>query len=104
VGAARAGGGTSRAAAAVSSGGLRRQRGSSGGRQSSVACSGKASRKGLRRWASAGATRGVQERQGEASGGVAQRPAATLLRGKGGAEEEEGGRGRQGLRCKLQKL
>jgi hypothetical protein len=56
-----------------------------------VACSGKASGVALRRWASSRATRGGQERQGEASGSTARRPAAALLRGGGGAEEEEGG-------------
>jgi hypothetical protein len=40
---------------------------------------------------------------GGALGGAARRPAAALLRGRGRAEEEEKG-GRQGLRCKLQKL
>jgi hypothetical protein len=68
-----------------------------------VACSGKASKKGLRLWASAGATRAGQERQGEASGGTAQRPTAALLCGRGGAEEEEGG-GAPGAAVKFQKL
>jgi hypothetical protein len=53
VGATRVENGTGRAAAAVSGGGLPRQRGSSsGGRQSVVACSGRASRREVRRWAS----------------------------------------------------
>jgi hypothetical protein len=80
VGAARAGGGTGRATAVVSGGGLRRQGGGSVGRQSGVACSGKASKKRLRRWASSGLTRGGQERQEglerrgtTASGGAAAR-------------------------------
>jgi hypothetical protein len=42
-------------------------------------------------WSGAGA--------GVASGGTARRPAAALRRGRGEAEEEEGGR--QGLNCKL---
>jgi hypothetical protein len=66
--------------------------------------SGKASRKGLRRWANSGATRGGQERQGRASGSAAWQPVAALLHGREGTEEEEGEGGRQGLRCKLQKL
>jgi hypothetical protein len=64
--------------------------GSGGG----VARSGKASRREVRRWAGLGATRGVQGRQVGASGGAARRPAATLRRGRGEAEEEEGGNAR----------
>jgi hypothetical protein len=71
VGAARVGGGTGKAAAAVTCGGVRWQGGSSVGRRSGVARSRKASRKGLRPWASPEATRGGQERQG-ASGGAAE--------------------------------
>jgi hypothetical protein len=72
MGAIRVENGAGRVAAAVSGGGLRRQRGgSSGGRQNGMACSGKASGGALRRWASSRATRGGQERQGEASGGAA---------------------------------
>jgi hypothetical protein len=102
MGATRAGGGAGRASATVSGGGLRWQGGGSVGWQSGVACLGRASREGLRRWASSGATRGAALEQEVASGGAARRPAAALLRGRGGAEEGE--RGRQGLRCKLEKL
>jgi hypothetical protein len=91
VGAARAGAGTGRVAAAVSGGSLRRQGGGSVGRWSGEACSGNASRKGLRRWASSGATRGGQERQRGLG-----RPAAARLRSRGGAEEEERGGGARG--------
>jgi hypothetical protein len=45
----------------------------------------------LRRWPSLEATCGGEEKQAGASGGMARRPAATLLRGRGEAEEEEGG-------------
>jgi hypothetical protein len=45
----------------------------------------------VRRWASSRATRGGQERQTGASDGAVQRPVAALLRGRGGAEEEERG-------------
>jgi hypothetical protein len=92
VGAARAGDGAGRATVAVS-GGLRQQGGGLVGRRSGVARSGKASRKGLRRWASSGATHGGRERKG-ASGDAARQPAAALLRGRGGAEQEEKGGGR----------
>jgi hypothetical protein len=64
---------------------------------------GESQQEGLRRWASAGVMRGGQERQGEASGGEARRPATALLRGRGGAEEEEGG-GALGAAVKFQKL
>jgi hypothetical protein len=97
MGATRAGGGTGRAAAAVSGGGLRRQGGGSVGWQSGVACSGRANREGLRRWANSGATRGAALEQKVASGGMAQWPAAVLLRGRGEAEEEEGEGGAPGV-------
>jgi hypothetical protein len=103
VGAARAGGGTGRAATAGSGGGLRWQA-AAGGSGSGVARLGKASRKEVKRWASSGAMRGGQERQGGLGWrGVARRPAAALLHSRGRTEEEERG-GRQGLSCELQKL
>jgi hypothetical protein len=47
----------------------------------------------------------VEARRGRgASGSAARWLAMALLRGRGGAKEEERGGGRQGLRCKLQKL
>jgi hypothetical protein len=55
-----------------------------------VARAGRASREGLRQWASSGATRGATLEQEVASGGAARRPVAALLRGRGEAEEEEG--------------
>jgi hypothetical protein len=79
VGATRAGGGTGRAAVVGSGGGLRREA-AAGGSGSGVARSGKASRKEAKQWASSGATREGQERQGglgrhgtAASGGAAAR-------------------------------
>jgi hypothetical protein len=90
-----------RVAVAVSGGGLRRQRGCSIGRRGAL---GEGQQDEGMRWASSGATGGGQEKQAGASGGAAQRPTSVLLRGRGRAEEEEGGGGRQGLRCKLQKL
>jgi hypothetical protein len=65
---------------------------------SGVACSGEASGKEMRRWASSRAMRGGQERQG-ASGGTARRPAAALVGSRGGAEDEVrgGGGGARGL-------
>jgi hypothetical protein len=61
-----------------------------------VARAGRASREGLRRWASSGATRGAAPEQEVASGGAAERPAVALLRGRGEAEEEEGEGGARG--------
>jgi hypothetical protein len=69
-----------------------------------VACSGKASRKGLRRWASAGATRGGQERQREASDGAARWPAAALVRGRGDRGRRRKGGGAPGADLQFQKL
>jgi hypothetical protein len=63
-----------------------------GQRWGGVARVGTASREGLRRWASSGATRGVALEQEVASGGVARRPTAALLHGRGEAEEEGEGR------------
>jgi hypothetical protein len=54
-----------------------------------VAHPGEASRGELRRWASAGMTRGAALEQERTSGGMAQWPVAALLRGRGGGAEEE---------------
>jgi hypothetical protein len=50
-----------------------------------------------------GAPRGSCQRQEVAPAELQRRPAAVLLRGRGGAEEEEGG-GAQGADVKLQKF
>jgi hypothetical protein len=74
-----------------------------GQRRSGVARLGKASRKGLRRWRAQGQR--VEARRGRgSSGGAARRPAVALLCGRGEQRKKKGGRGRHGLRCKLQKL
>jgi hypothetical protein len=57
----------------------------------------------VRRWSSAGATRGATLEQEVALGGAARRCAAALLRGRGGTEEEEEG-GAPGASCELLNL
>jgi hypothetical protein len=96
VGAARAGGGAGTVAAAVSSGDMQRQVAASG--SAAVWSLGESQQEGVEAVGEHGGDAWWPGEAGEASGGVARRPAAALLRGRGGAKEQERG-GRQGLIC-----
>jgi hypothetical protein len=76
-----------------------------GQRRGGVARSGKASRKGLRWWASSQATSGGCQRQEVALAELQRRSAAAAhCAAEGEQRKKEGGGVRQGLRCKLQKF